>query len=220
MYRQIDRHIEPILDVLRTEKHVENYDNVMNTFKNTNAAEDGQFQRDYAYFWRLRGLNAWRQDYFGLLQEIRMRGEPAPEQRRRLLEDVCRTIWKKHNSLHFAFATKLVHTVDPTSPIYDDNVRAFYLVPHTNNGGDIERRIGPCLDVYDALVREYERIVANHLLRDPIDRFRTEPHAQTFTDIKVIDSLIWAFVTWAARSASDAGARQAPAFVTGELRYE
>lgn len=101
--------------------------------------------------------------------------------------------------------------VDRRAPIYDDRVRAFYFLPHANNGGAIEPRIHRCLDAYDALVNEYDRIIANNLLHQSIVRFREELHPEEFTDIKIIDSLIWAFVTWAKRGA---------ALVNGHLQYE
>jgi hypothetical protein len=104
--------------------------------------------------------------------------------------------------------------VNPRSPICDANVRAFYFLPDTNGGGAIETRIRGCLEVYDALVKEYDRILENRLLDESIACFREELNPETFTDIKVIDSLIWAFVTWARQ------ARQGPAFVKGELQYE
>jgi hypothetical protein len=211
MYRHIDRHIKVLLDLLRKDEHVRDYDNLMHEFAQADTAVDSGFQQHYVHFWRLRGVNdAWRRNCFTLLQDIRNQGE---RELRQLLRHVCHeTLGNRRGrqSLEFSFATKLVHMVDPRSPIYDANVRAFYFLPDAN-GGDIEARTDGCLKVYDALVREYDRILENRLLDESIARFRGELNPETFTDIKVIDSLIWAFVTWAKRG---------PAFVKGGLQYE
>jgi hypothetical protein len=216
MYRHIDQHIEALLDLLRKNKHVQDYDNLMRAFTQADTAVDMEFQRHYAHFWALGpGVDKpWRRNYFLVLQEVRTQRELDPQQRRQLLERVCHETLgerKGGRSLQFSFTTKLVHTAAPTSPIYDDKVRAFFLLPYANHGGDIARRIGPCLDVYDAVVKEYDRILDKHLLDRSIALFRKELHPETFTDIKVIDSLIWAFMSWA---------MQGRAFGGGELRYE
>ncbi|MCL5278804.1 MAG: hypothetical protein M1376_02725 [Planctomycetes bacterium] len=216
MYRHINRNVEPVLVLLRKQNHVRDYDNLMDDFAKTNVANDRQFQKNYVGFWRLQGVNnAWRQNYFNLLQTIKSRGDLDLQQQPQLLRHVCnetRGTRGGKESLEFVFATKLVHMVDPTSPVYDDRVRAFYFLPDLSNGGGFERRIPLCLEAYNFLVREYDRIIKNGLLCHSIHRFREELHPdEKFTDVKIIDSLIWAFVTWA---------DQRPAFATGGLQYE
>jgi len=213
MYRHINRHIKALLDLLRKDNHVQNYDHLMNEFRQANAAPDARVQEHYVRFWGgMRGLDAqWRAGYFEILQRIRNDPMAYPRQ---LLEHICHETLSNRNggqSIEFSLTTKLVHMVNPRSPIYDANVRAFYLLPDLNGGGDIETRIGLCLGVYDALVKEYNRILENRLLDESIVRFREELNPEKFTDVKIIDSLIWAFVTWA---------KQGPAFVKGELQYD
>ncbi|MBN1507203.1 MAG: hypothetical protein JW955_10180 [Sedimentisphaerales bacterium] len=158
----------------------------------------------------------WRETYYTLLQNVR--NEPQLDLRE-ALRYVCRETSDNQRggqSLEFSFATKLVHMVSPSSPIYDANVRAFYLFPDVKGSGYTEPRMADYLKVYDALVREYNRILTHGLLSHSIDRFKEELNPERFTDIKIIDSLIWAFVTWARQGL----ARQGPAFGNGELQYE
>jgi len=211
MYRYINQHIEALLDLLRKDKHVQNYDNLMRAFAQADALRDETFRRNYAHFWKLRRVKAWREAYFVLLQNIRNQTQLDP---REILRYVCHETLDNHKggqALEFSFATKLVHMVDPKSPIYDANVRVFYLLPELPGDDDMEARIHRCLGVYDALAKEYERILTNGLLCHSIARFKEELNPERFTDIKIIDSLIWAFVTWA---------KQGPAFGKGELQYE
>ncbi len=207
MYRHINRNIEALLRLLLKQNHVQKYDDLMNDFDQPNAVMDQEFQHRYAHFWAFGPTrNGWRPDYFNFLHKhASCRGRLDRQQRRTLLEDACRHIWDKHQLLIFAFATKLVHMVDPTSPIYDGRVRAFYFLP------ELKRRMDRGLTAYDALVREYDRVLDKHLLDESIARFQKELNPGKFTPIKIVDSLIWAFVTWA---------DQRPAFVTGKLQYE
>jgi len=206
MYRHINNHIEPILAVLRNENLVPDYDSLMCAFRNTDVATDEEFQIRYATFWGFHpgASPEWRTEYFRLLQRIRRNGS-TPD-----LEQICnqtRGTRRDTPSVEFSFATKLVHMVDPESPIYDRNVRAFYLLKDPN--GKPDTRVAYCLQVYDHLVTEYERIRKQHLLDKSIKCFQRELQPRTFTDVKIIDSLIWAFVKWAG-----------PAFLAGELHYE
>jgi hypothetical protein len=161
MYHHINRHIEPLLDRLRKKKHVQDYDNLMHAFAQPDAPLDAEFQGHYARFWGFnQGVDkAWRRNYFTVLQNIR---NQTQLDLRETLRCVCHETLndrKGGQSLEFSFATKLVHTMAPKSPIYDANVRAFYFLPDTNTGGDIETRIGRCLEVYDALVRGYDLVL-------------------------------------------------------------
>ena len=196
MYRHINRHITALVRLLREKRHVQDDDNLMHEFGQRNTAAAPRFQGHYVRFWGgMRGLDAqWRTGYFEVLQRIRNAPTLRPRQ---LLERICRetlSTRKAGRSVEFSLATKLVHMLNPRLPIYDANVRAFYLLPDVNSSGDIETRIGSCLDVCDALVQEYDRILENHLLHGSIARFQEELDPETFTDTKIIDSLIWAFV--------------------------
>jgi len=98
----------------------------------------------------------------------------------------------------FSFATKMAHMVAPERvPIYDARIVAFYLLPDAPENRDVENRTNGYLRRHEAVVKEYKRVKKERLLDKSLARFRQELTPQEFTDIKIIDSLIWAFVTWA-----------------------
>ena len=74
-------------------------------------------------------------------------------------------------SLQISFATKLLHMVNPTTPIYDSMVAAFYFFDEPGRKQPLQ------------------------LLSPAIQSFRRRFSPQHFTDEKVIDSLLWAFVS-------------------------
>jgi hypothetical protein len=205
MYRLINKHIEPLLERLQEENLVQDYDNLMHMFRETDVAVDREFQNRYANFWAFQGVNAaWRQRYFRLLQDAR--NERSPDLRRICDETIVSL--EGEQRIQFSFATKLAHMVDPTLPIYDSKVRAFYFLPAPT--GSFKTRLDGYFESYNFLVAEYKRIVEEHLLDASIDHFRKELQpTKSFTNMKIIDSLIWAFVSWAG-----------PAFLRGGLHYE
>jgi len=174
----------------------------MRRFRDPDEKVDETFRNDYKRFWRFRGVNReWQARYFRLLQNIKRNGA-QPD-----WEEICdKTPGTRQDSpsIEFSFATKLAHMVDPTRPIYDGNVRALYLLKEPNGN------VNYCHEVYNFLVTEYARVKGDHLLDESLNRFRQELNPGTsFTDEKIIDSLIWVFVKWAG-----------PAFLEGKHRYE
>ena len=214
MYRHIDQHVEALIHILRRERHVEEYDELVRRFRQPTAAQDPEFQRQYAHFWGFhQALDpTWRENYFKWLQKIASQRDREP---RHLLECTLHEIGRNlasGQSVEFSFAAKLVHTLAPESPIYDAKIRDFYLLPETMRGRNFEERIGYGLRIYDALVEEYNRVLQGHLLDKSIALFRRKLHPHAFTPIKIIDSLIWVFVKWAKKDP--------PRFGAGELRYK
>jgi len=59
---------------------------------------------------------------------------------------------------------------------------------------DLQRRISAFVTFHDFLKQEYARVIQNNLLATAIQEFRLRLNPQLFTDEKIVDSLIWAFV--------------------------
>lgn len=102
--------------------------------------------------------------------------------------DALHTLKERHNKYQYSFSTKFYHTfINTKAPIYDSRVKLFYLLPDASfeNFGD----------QYSFLVKEYERVLKNNLLKNPINSVRKEFNLSALvTDEKIIDSLIWMYV--------------------------
>jgi len=193
MYRTINRNTDAVLDRLRGDvPRVRELDELRAL---VDGAGDPAFQKKYRRYW---GMNAARlgpdfyDEYFALLEQSRSSRLPK-------LETIARRLAKVSGNasgpkLHFSFASKLLHTIDPHAPVYDSLVAAFYFfVPPV--GGTLEEKLRPRLTFYDFLVAEYARVLREQLLDPAIRRFRKEyDHQQSFTDERVVDLLLWSFV--------------------------
>ena len=106
---------------------------------------------------------------------------------------------KGRQSLQFSFATKLLHMANQHLPLYDSQVAAFYFfqepeIKKPNDLHDLQRRINEFVRFHDFLKQEYARVLQKNLLATAIQDFRTRLKPQHFTEEKIVDSLIWAFV--------------------------
>lgn len=192
MYNLINVHIQPIMDIIQQDcGHVTEYDWLI---QNLNQCATQLYQDKYKDFWRLnvaRLSENYRNVYFKALQGAR--GNPPDVGN--LAQQLYGTPTRKNEqqSLQFSFATKLVHMVAPTTPIYDSFVAAFYFFKEPASSS-LEQRVAALAAFHTFLSQEYNRILANNLLAESIQAFRQQFNPQQFTNEKVIDSLLWAYV--------------------------
>ena len=162
-----------------------------------NVAQSGtpEYQGRYKNFWTMypaRLSETFYQKYFGALQST-----PVS------LSNLCQVLWDAsarpngRQSLQFSFATKLLHMLQPELPIYDSRIAWFYFFPEPSRDWPLERRIETFVGFYEFLIDEYSRIIRKGLLAKSIAAFRERFKPDNHTDEKIIDWLIWQFVTLA-----------------------
>ncbi len=194
MYELININLLAILKSLPLQLgHVDEYDYLM---QNRYLVGDLGYQKRYCTYWRLfgAGLSAdFRREYFTILQEHLNNNNTN-------LEQVLRKLYikpvnaKGHRKIQFSFSSKLIHMVDPHSPIYDSMVASFF--SFNAKAKTTEEKISELLEFHQFLVAEYQRVLKLDLLTPSIQQFRQLFSPIKFTDEKVIDSLIWAFLQW------------------------
>ncbi len=197
MYYLINQNINVILNHLR-EMNVMGYDWLVENLIIMNVENNNEYQRRYKNYWKMnqaRLAQPFYNEYFHLLELNKDSPEVSIENICRTLSDVAVHI--NRQTLQFSFTTKLVHMINRSKPIYDRMVRAFYFLPETNRRQQFDERLNNCLLSFNFLCREYERVIREHILTDSIMRFRYEFQPAHFTDVRIIDSLIWAFVNLA-----------------------
>ncbi len=190
MYDLINAHIDTILKQKIIPSHVNDYSCLI---QNLSQITGSQFQKKYRGFWVMRfPCQAYCQIYFQTLQAA-MTNPPTLNV---LAENLYNTPSRKDGSLtlEFSFATKLLHMINPQTPIYDSKVAAFYFFQEPNSKRPLQERIARFCAFHAFLIQEYQRVLQNGLLASSIRTFRQKFSLQNFTDEKVIDSLIWAYV--------------------------
>lgn len=197
MYNLINQNINVIINHLR-EMNVMEYDWLVETLEHTNVEANNNFQRRYRVYWvmnRARLAQPFYQTYFNLLEQNRNNPEVS-------IQDICRTLYNvavrgNKRAFQFSFATKLVHMINRSKPIFDKMIRDFYYLPEARQGQEFNIRLNNYLQSYNFLRQEYDRVIRENLLEHSIGTFRCEFQTEHFTDIKIIDSLIWSFVNLA-----------------------
>jgi hypothetical protein len=196
MYDLINQSAQTVVDTIPTE-HVTEYEWLIQNMAQATAPD---YQKRYRRYWAMNAAQlspAFYSAYFGALNAAV--GQPPT------LSSVAQTLHgassrkNGQKSLQFSFATKLLHMTNPRLPIYDSQVAAFYFfqepeIKDPDDPKDLRRRISVFIRFHRFLRREHKRVLQHNLLATSIQEFRLRLNPQRFTDEKIVDSLIWAFV--------------------------
>ncbi len=198
MYSLINSHIDKILDAIDPATDVEPYVWLVRHLNEVNVAVHTEFQRKYRRYWQLNAAllsNSFCTAYFALLESAKTSQNASVKMVAQELSEVPTHNDGRH-SLQFSFASKLVHMIDRRLPIYDSMVESFYFLPAAPTKERADAKLVRLTASYEFLLAEYTRVLQQGLLAHSIEQFRQRFRlGQEYTDNKIIDTLIWRFVS-------------------------
>lgn len=198
MYKLINQSMDRIVrqsgkDYDKKKDYVKQYDRLIEGRK-SKLAED--YKRDYRSFWVMNRA-VFSPEFYDAFFNLLAEGLRQGERRSFDIREVLQRLYDAPNnrkSLQFSFATKLLHTIDPTLPVYDLMIAYFYFLDLPKTSLALSDRIDALADLHSFLIREYARVLRENLLTPAISAFRETYQPKHFTDEKIIDTLIWSFV--------------------------
>ncbi len=148
--------------------------------KHRGTPEDPMFQFVFCEFYQIRFPDeTWRKKFFSLFKESSLS---------RLLQELK----LGSETVHFSFATKLLHTANPQLPIYDNVVRQV-LKMSPISGKDRESK---CEKTYRLLKDQYEALLKDTGVIGAVNEFKKRFNAHDITDEKALDFLLWGLGKW------------------------
>ena len=197
MYTPINTNVALLLNIINRKEDVQAYVYLTRELPKIDVRTSREFQRKYRRYWALNAAmlsEDFLTAYFQLLEQSKRATVPVTVEdvSMNLLETPINSTGKR--ALHFSFASKLVHMINPRLPVYDSAVQKFYFLPKLPDG-DPEDKLEVLLRSYQFLRKEQERILREELLAPAIKGFRSHfAPDESYTDEKIIDTLIWKFV--------------------------
>lgn len=172
-------------DMLIHGLHIKEYDYIIN---NVDKIESKKFQTTFNYFFKVRRNKEWRRIYYELFQEV------YQDSSKQTFEYILTEIYKrtkviKNNNgyIEASFASKMLHSVNPDKPIWDQYVLSYFDIVDVKKGD----RIQECINNYKKIEEEYERLLNNEKVLELISRFRKIVTNYRLADMKIIDFMIW-----------------------------
>jgi len=95
------------------------------------------------------------------------------------------------HAVHFAFATKLLHTINNENPIFDSMVGKIIGMSVVGNNKD--EKINSCIEIQNYLKDLYKKLLTDTKIQQTISNFRTrfDVDIKKMSDTKILDSIIW-----------------------------
>ncbi|MFA5128015.1 MAG: hypothetical protein WC457_03385 [Patescibacteria group bacterium] len=104
--------------------------------------------------------------------------------------------------LYLSFASKLIHTLDNDSPIYDNNISEILKLPQQTHTGTLDEKINNRLEIYGELRNRFNILLNNDKVIDLLIKFRKEFQQKALrenfkwqnemlSDVKLLDSILW-----------------------------
>jgi hypothetical protein len=192
-YEEINDNIDHILHAI-SPSHVAQYDWLI---QNIHQIAEPEYQRRYKTFWRLNGAGLSQNYCHAYFQYLQAGLDNNALHLNILAHELYQIpINTNRQALQFSFCTKLCHMLNREIPIYDSRIRIFYNFVEPIRELPVVQRIDGYVQFHQFLINEYNRVLNEGLLAPSIQAFRQHLGPQHFTDIKVIDSLIWAFINF------------------------
>lgn len=132
------------------------YAQIMNKVQTVNVSVDHNFKDTFCEYYGLNGFTdlSFQNDFFNYMQQIKSKN-PLPSYR-----DVMEQLWKQTGRVDYSFSSKLLHTLNPNSPILDRHVLRL-LGFERKDSGKPQSRINYYSVVYETVEAEYKQIATD-----------------------------------------------------------
>lgn len=174
-------------EIERTKRGIKKYLKIMELIDKRNVAEDEEFRRLFNGFYQVRRNADWQKVFYALMEEKKGQHPTIEEIMLYLAENTTR------KSVELSFASKLLHTIDPTNPIYDKKVADFLHLKGPALYWSNDAKIAKQVANYAAITEWYGTPEAKALIV-LFDKMFPE-YADAVGDVKKIDFIIWRGLT-------------------------
>jgi hypothetical protein len=155
---------------------------IQELFRESGVPSGRSFQRPFNGFYRVRRGEEWQQAFFAILDQQRTRHDSF----RIVLDQLHRATGRIETS----FASKLVATVDPASPVIDSIVLKNVGLRLQTSGAS-SARMDKAAEVHAALSKMFAEYLSTPAGEYLISQFRKKHPEARITPIKMLDLVLW-----------------------------
>lgn len=177
---------EPVAeyDLSIIEKGLPKYRNIMSMFKRLDVSKDADFIRTYSGFYRIRRNDLWRKPYFEFMEQGKTKNVS--------FSDVINFIYRKTGRVEASFSSKLLATLYPDFPIWDQFVLKNLNLGLNTYYSNKQEQVNDSIRLYMRIVRWYENFVDSDEGKKLIGTFDSSfPNYSWLTPTKKVDFMLW-----------------------------
>ena len=165
----------------RRREDIGRYNEIMAMSKTPN---DAGFQKKYNAFYRIRRNEAWRAEYYRIMEMYRKRGSAE-------FGEILLRLFQATGQIEASFASKMLATLDADMPIWDSNVLKTLQLSLKGNTSEI--RMSNAVVLYGRICWWYKTFLQTDTAKTMLRRFDSEfPEYASLSATKKIDFILWA----------------------------
>lgn len=150
-----------------------------------NVSSDAEYKRKFAGYYRMRFVSQqYRDSFFSLFEAIK--NDPDIS-----FVDVARQLSQVDGRHEFSFISKMLHTIDPSRPIYDSQVDQALQI-HRTYLPNIDAKIRQDEEILKQISFVYRCLEAASEMVEPLAAFDRIIPNRTMSIAKKLDFLLWA----------------------------
>lgn len=160
------------------------YDDIQNTFNKVDVSSDKNFQKKFNGFYKVRRGDNWRKDYYDIFEKVKK--DPSKQN----FDYILNSIYKKTDKFEPSFSSKMLATLNPSYPIWDQYVLK-------NTGTKVPsgkgKNINSFVKTYKEIEDWYKVFIGSNVGKTCIAEFDKKfPNYKKINDVKKIDFILWA----------------------------
>jgi NTP pyrophosphatase (non-canonical NTP hydrolase) len=161
---------------------LEKYNYIMHNLRKTDVSSDKEFQKKYNGFYRMRQRSSeYYQTYFSYMEL--MKNSVIT------FEDTLKYFERKLGRIEASFTSKLVSTIDPCKPVWDEFVLKNLGLSKPKNYS--KKRIEQTIELYDKIEHIYKEFLLTNEGKNLLIEFDRFFPDTDLTDTKKLDLLLW-----------------------------
>ena len=164
---------------------MDKYKNIMEIVKDKDIdlSKSKKFKLLFNGFYRVRRNNEWQEDYYNFFQDNR-------NNKKITFDEILDYMYDKtKGNIEASFCSKMLATINPNMPIWDQ-----YVLKNLNikvEGKTKEERLENTKNAYKLIVKEMNDRLERKNVQETIKEFRDFFPELDFTDMKILDFLLW-----------------------------
>lgn len=161
---------------------LKDYNYIINELKNVNVNTDIDYQRTFNSFYKIRRNEDWRKIYYSYFEENKYNKNLT-------FEDIIRHLYDKTGNIEASFSSKLLATINPKMPIWDQ-----YVIKNIElnlSGKTKEEKLQNAIDLYNKMIVKCENLLKREDIQKSICKIKKFIGEDKIEDIKILDFILW-----------------------------
>jgi hypothetical protein len=146
------------------------------------VSKDEEFQKTFDAFYRVRRNKEWRNKFFEYFEETKNRRGIS-------FKEILRDLFLRTGNTEASFASKMLATINPNMPIWDQYV--LQSLDLKVEGTEKDERLKSTIDTYDKIIQRENELLKQPEIQEEISKFKDCFSKYDISDIKILDYMLW-----------------------------